>query len=176
MKKMKILLIVVDYQNDFVNGSLGFEKAQLLEEHIIQLIKEYHLNGDEIIYTMDTHQQNYLETYEGHHLPVEHCIENTEGWQLYGKVGELLQDCLCFKKPTFPSLDLAYYLEDKEYKDITLVGVVSHICVLSNAIMAKAAQPDTPIRVDLRGTSSGDEKVHHESIDVMKSMQIEIIE
>ena len=68
---MKRLLIVVDYQNDFVNGSLGFEKAQLLEEHIIQLIKEYHMNGDEIIYTMDTHQQNYLETYEGHHLPVE---------------------------------------------------------------------------------------------------------
>lgn len=173
---MKRLLIVVDFQNDFVSGSLGFEKAKELEDHIVHLIKEYRMNGDEIIYTMDTHPQNYLESYEGQHLPVEHCIENTEGWELYGKVKDLLHDYLYFKKPTFPSLDLAYYLEDKEYKDITLVGVVSHICVLSNAIMAKAAQPDTPIRIDLKGTASADEKVHQESIDVMKSLQFEIIE
>lgn len=173
---MKRLLVVVDFQNDFVIGSLGFEKAKELEEHIVSLIKEYHMNGDEIVYTMDTHTENYLETYEGKNLPVEHCIEHTEGWELYGKVGELLQDCLCFKKPTFPSLDLAYYLEGKEYEDITFVGVVSHICVLSNAIMAKAAQPDIPIRIDLRGSASADEKVHLESIDVMKSMQIEVIE
>ena len=173
---MKRLLVVVDFQNDFVSGSLGFEKAKELEEHIVQLIKEYHMNGDEIVYTMDTHTENYLETYEGSHLPVEHCIEQTVGWELYGKVKDLLQDCLCFKKPTFPSLDLAYYLEDKEYEDITFVGVVSHICVLSNAIMAKAAQPETPIRVDLKGIASADEKVHQEGIDVMKSLQIEIIE
>lgn len=173
---MKRLLIVVDFQNDFVNGSLGFEKAKEIEEYIVHLIKEYRMNGDEIIYTMDTHPQNYLESYEGQHLPVEHCIENTEGWELYGRVKDLLHDCLYFKKPTFPSLDLAYYLEDKEYQDITLVGVVSHICVLSNAIMAKAAQPDTPIRIDLKGTASADEKVHQESIDVMKSLQFEIIE
>lgn len=175
-ENMKRLLIVVDYQNDFVNGTLGFEKAQKLEDYIVQLIKEYHVNGDEIIYTMDTHPSNYLETYEGKHLPVEHCIEHTEGWQLYGKVKNALQDYLYFKKPTFPSLDLAYYLEGKEYKDITLVGVVSHICVLSNAIMAKAAQPDIPIRIDLKGTASADEKVHQECIDVMKSLQFEMIE
>ena len=173
---MKIL-VMIDMQNDFLTGALGNAQTAAVLENVCRYVKKYLSESKApFIYTMDTHQQNYLETYEGHHLPVEHCIENTEGWQLYGKVGELLQDCLCFKKPTFPSLDLAYYLEDKEYKDITLVGVVSHICVLSNAIMAKAAQPDTPIRVDLRGTSSGDEKVHHESIDVMKSMQIEIIE
>ncbi|MEG0453569.1 MAG: cysteine hydrolase family protein [Coprobacillus sp.] len=173
---MKRLLIVVDFQNDFVIGSLGFEKAKLLEEHIVHLIKEYQLNNDEIICTMDTHTDNYLETYEGKHLPVPHCIEHTEGWDLYGKVGDLLQSSLCFKKPTFPSLDLAYYLEGKEYEDITLVGLVSHICVISNAIMAKAALPDTPIRIDLRGTSSGDQEVHKKSIDVMKSMLFEIIE
>lgn len=173
---MKRLLIVVDFQNDFVCGSLGFEKAKQIEEHIVQLIKEYRMNGDEIIYTMDTHPQNYLESYEGKHLPIEHCIEHSEGWELYGKVHDLLKDCLYFKKPTFPSLDLGYYLKDKQYQDITLVGVVSHICVLSNAIMAKAAQPDIPIRIDLRGTASSDEDVHQKSIDVMKSMQFEIIE
>ena len=173
---MERLLIIVDYQNDFVCGSLGFEKAKSLEKHIIQLIKEYRMNGDEIIYTMDTHTAHYLDTYEGKHLPVEHCIENTEGWEVYGEVKELLHDSLYFKKPTFPSLDLAYYLEDKEYQDITLVGVVSHICVLANAIMAKAAQPETPIRIDLAGTASADEDTHQKSIDVMKSMQFEIIE
>ena len=173
---MKRLLIVVDFQNDFVTGSLGFEKAKELESHIVQLIKEYHVNGDEIVYTMDTHTENYSETYEGKHLPIPHCIEHTEGWEIYGEVKDLLQDCLCFKKPTFPSLDLAYYLEDKEYEDITLVGLVSHICVLSNAIMVKAAQPETPIRIDLKGTASSDEKTHQEGIDVMKSLQFEIVE
>ena len=83
---MKRLLIVVDYQNDFVSGSLGFEKAIQLEKSIVETIKEYQNNNDEVIYTMDTHPQNYLETYEG---------------------------CLCFKKETFPSLDLANYLKDK---------------------------------------------------------------
>ena len=91
---MKRLLIVVDYQNDFVSGSLGFEKAVQLEQDIVQLIKEYQANHDEVIYTMDTHPQNYLETYEGQYLPIEHCIENSDGWKVYGKVRELLKDCL----------------------------------------------------------------------------------
>lgn len=173
---MQRLLVVVDFQNDFVSGTLGFEKAKYLEEHIVTLIEEYQANNDEIVYTMDTHSQNYLKTYEGQFLPVEHCIENTDGWKLYGKVDALLKDCHCFQKPTFPSLELANYLKDKTYKDITFVGLVSHICVLSNAIMAKAALPETPIRVDLRGTGSFDEKVHEESIGVMKSLQIEIIQ
>ncbi len=173
---MKRLLIVVDYQNDFVSGSLGFEKAIQLEKSIVETIKEYQNNNDEVIYTMDTHPQNYLETYEGQHLPIEHCIENSKGWELYGEVKNLLQDCLCFQKETFPSLDLANYLKDKEYQDITLVGVVSHICVLSNAIMVKSAQPYIPIRIDINKTASVDEDVHQKSIDVMKSMQFEIIE
>jgi len=173
---MKRLLIVVDFQKDFVDGSLGFEQAKTLEEKIVKYIQEYQNNNDEIVYTMDTHQEDYLETYEGVHLPIEHCIENTEGWQLYGQIKDLLNDYLCFKKSTFPSLDLANYLKDKEYQDITLIGLVSHICVLSNAIMAKAALPQTPIRVDIRATGSSDEKVHMESIDVMRSLQIEIIE
>lgn len=92
---MKRLLIVVDYQNDFVSGSLGFEKAIQLEKSIVETIKEYQNNNDEVIYTMDTHPQNYLETYEGQHLPIEHCIENSKGWELYGKVKNLLQDSGC---------------------------------------------------------------------------------
>ena len=173
---MKRLLIVVDFQNDFVNGSLGFDQAKELEKPIVELIKEYQKNNDEVVYTMDTHPQNYLKTYEGKHLPVTHCVENTEGWQLYGQVKNLLKNARCFIKPTFPSLELAEYLKDKEYQDITLVGLVSHICVLSNAIMAKAALPQTPIRIMMNATSSIDLETHKKSIDVMKSMQIEVIE
>ena len=98
---MKRLLIVVDYQNDFVNGSLGFEKAQLLEEHIIQLIKEYHMNGDEIIYTMDTHQQNYLETYEGHQLNTALKIQ---------KVGNSMEKLENYFKIAYASKNLLFLL------------------------------------------------------------------
>lgn len=168
------LLIVVDFQNDFVNGSLGFDGAAHLEEHIVSLIQSYKQEGHDIIYTLDTHQSDYLNTYEGQYLPIEHCIENSEGWQLYGKVKDLLKDCLYFKKETFPSLDLANYLKDKNYDHITFVGLVSHICVISNAIMAKAALPQAHIVIDLKGTSSVDSKTHNECINVMKSLQFEI--
>lgn len=173
---MKRLLVVVDFQNDFVCGSLGFEKAKEYEKKIVHYIKEYKNNGDDVFYTMDTHQNDYLKTYEGIHLPIEHCIEGTTGWELYGETKELLKDCLCFKKETFPSLSLANYLTDKDYKDILLVGLVSHICVLSNAIMIKSALPQTPIKIDIHATGSSDEKTHQESLNVLKSLQIEIIE
>ena len=172
---MKRLLIVVDYQNDFVNGSLGFNGAEKLEKRIVELIKEYKSNDDEIIYTMDTHYDDYLNTFEGQNLPVEHCVEGTNGWDLYGETKELLKDCLCFKKPTFPSLDLGEYLKDKEYSSITLVGLVSHICVISNAIIVKAAQPNTPIYLDLEATSSVDLETHQKCIDVMKSMHFKFL-
>lgn len=173
---MKRLLIVVDYQNDFVNGSLGFEDAPKLENIIVKYIQDYQNNDDDIIYTMDTHLENYMETYEGQKLPIAHCIKNTEGWQLYGQTKNLLKNCLCFEKPTFPSLELANYLKDKEYKDVTLVGLVSHICVISNAIMVKAALPETPIYIDMKATSSVDQSTHKKSIDVMKSLHINIIQ
>ena len=86
---MKKLLVVIDYQNDFVNGSLGFQEAVALEDYLADLIKEYHNNNDDVIFTYDTHQKNYLTTQEGKNLPVAHCLENTEGWQLYGKIHDL---------------------------------------------------------------------------------------
>ena len=172
---MKKLLIVVDYQNDFVDGSLGFDGAEKLEKRIVELIKEYKHNNDDVIYTMDTHNENYFNTYEGENLPVKHCEEGTEGWELYGETKELLKDCLCFKKETFPSLDLGIYLKDKDYSSITLVGLVSHICVVSNAIIVKAAKPNTPIYIDLEATSSVDLETHNKCIDVMKSMHFKFL-
>ncbi len=172
---MKKLLIVIDYQKDFVDGALGFERAKDIESHILKRVQEYQYNQDEVIYTLDTHTPDYLDTVEGEKLPVEHCIESTEGWELYGEVKDKLQNCLSFKKATFPSLDLAYYLEKKEYESITIVGVVSHICVLSNAVMVKSAQPDTPIYIDTQGIASYDDDLHQKALDILSSLHCEII-
>ena len=116
---MKKLLVVIDYQNDFVNGSLGFQEAVALEDYLADLIKEYHNNNDDVIFTYDTHQKNYLTTKEGKNLPVAHCLENTEGWQLYGKIHDLAKNDKKIIKETFGSLALGNYLKNKQYNEIT---------------------------------------------------------
>lgn len=170
---MKRLLIVVDYQNDFVCGSLGFEKAKKLENGILDKIAEY--KNDEIIYTLDTHFDDYLSTSEGKSLPVPHCIKGTDGHKLYGSVADALKGKLCFEKNTFPSLEMAKYLEEKAYDTIELCGLVSNICVLSNAIMAKSACPNAEIIVDSSLTASADEEIHQKALDVMKGLFIKIL-
>ena len=146
---MKKILVVVDYQKDFVNGSLGFDKAVTLEKGIYQKIKQYKQNSDEVVFTFDTHDDNYLQTQEGRNLPVPHCLRNTEGWDLYGKIADLCDETSKrFKKITFGSLELADYLTNKDYVSVELIGVVSNICVISNAIIAKAALPEAEIIVD----------------------------
>ena len=169
---MKKLLVVVDYQNDFVNGALGFSGAERLENGIAAKIEEY--KNDEIIYTLDTHYENYADTQEGRNLPVPHCIKGTEGHALYGKIQKLLEGRKCFEKSTFPSLELGKYLEGKNYDVIELCGLVSSICVISNAIIAKAACPEAQIIVDSALTASADNELHQKALDVMKGLQITV--
>ena len=169
---MKRLLIVVDYQIDFVSGSLGFEKAKNLDLPISNKIKEYRNNGDEIAFTFDTHDNNYSNTFEGKHLPVSHCIINTIGHDLYGNVG-LNYDK--FYKNTFGSDELYEFLKTNKYESIELVGLVSNICVLSNAVLARTAQPETQIIVDSSCTASNDETINIETLDVLKGLQIKVI-
>lgn len=169
---MKKLLIVVDYQNDFVNGALGFSEAAALEEGICAKIDEY--ANDEIIYTLDTHTDNYMSTQEGKKLPVPHCIKNTSGHELYGKVGGKLGGKKFFEKNTFPSLELGKFLEGKAYDVIELCGLVSNICVISNAIIAKAACPEAEIVVDSSLTSGADTELHEKALDVMRGLQITV--
>lgn len=119
---MKKLLIVVDYQKDFVNGSLGFKEAEYLDEYLASLIDQYHQNKDDVIFTFDTHQNNYLETQEGKNLPIEHCIKNSDGWKLYGKVNTAKKDHdICIEKTTFGSLELGNYLKGKAYSQNMLI-------------------------------------------------------
>lgn len=173
---MRRILVVVDYQNDFVSGSLGFNKAVELERAIAQKIEQYKQNGDEVVFTLDTHNYNYLQTQEGRNLPVPHCLKNTEGWSLYGKIASFCDDTSKrFEKITFGSLELAEYLAKKEYDYVELIGVVSNICVISNAILAKAALPEAEIVVDASCTASFDESLNNKALDVMQGMQIKVI-
>ena len=173
---MNRLLIVVDYQNDFVDGSLGFPGAEKLAGPIAERIREYRANGDDVIFTFDTHNPDYLETQEGRKLPVPHCVRDTDGWELYGAVAEAVQDGdKSFCKPTFPSLELGKWLEGRTYDRVELCGLVSNICVLSNAVIAKAALPEAEIVVDANLTASGDPILHEKALDVLEGIQVTVL-
>lgn len=172
---MKKCLIVVDYQNDFVSGSLGFTEAAVLENPIAEKIRQYRTAGDEVIFTFDTHEADYLERQEGKNLPITHCLRGTIGHELYGQVAELIQPSdKRFYKKTFGSDELYQYLKSEHFESIELVGVVSNICVISNAVLAKTAQPETLILVDSSCTASNDNDLNQAALAVMRSLQIQI--
>lgn len=172
---MSRCLIVVDYQNDFVSGSLGFAGAELLDHAIAEKIKKYRADGDTVVFTFDTHGENYLKTQEGRNLTVPHCVKGTAGHGLYGETGKLILDAdKRFYKPTFGSDELYEYLKATPFESIELVGLVSNICVISNAVLAKTAQPETPIIVDSDCTASHDPKLNEAAFAVMKGLQIRV--
>ena len=173
---MNRLLVVVDYQNDFVDGALGFKGAELISSNIAKLIKEFRNKGDEVVFTYDTHDEDYLNTVEGINLPVPHCFKGSDGWQLYPEINALLEDAKVFYKPGFGSKELGDYIASINFDEIYLVGLVSDICVFSNAIVAKAsASPYTKIKVVRNATSSFDLNMQEKSFDVLKHLHIEII-
>lgn len=172
---MKKLLIVVDYQNDFVTGSLGFDKAIKIEKNIVNKIKEYQNNQEEIIFTLDTHYENYLNTKEGENLPIPHCLKGSQGHELYGEVKDLAQNYLKIEKETFGSKDLVKFLENKEYDTIELVGVVTNICVISNAVIVKTMLPNSEIIVDAACCSSNNEDLEKEAYNILKNLHIKVI-
>ena len=174
---MKKCLVVVDYQNDFISGSLGFEKAKELDSEIANLIEKYHNNSDDVVFTLDTHYDDYMNTNEGKSLPVPHCTKGTIGHNLYGKVSQSVKESdLLFEKNTFGSDKLFEYLKNNRYSSIELVGVVTNICVISNAVIAKTAQPETEIIVNRNLVASNDDKLNDEALSVMSSFQIKITE
>lgn len=170
---MKKILIVVDFQNDFVDGALGFEKAKALDEIIYNKINKYREDGWRIAFTFDTHFENYLDTREGKYLPVKHCLFNTDGWKLFGKVAETIQENdPTFHKNTFGSSELFDYLRKSNFDIIELVGLVSNICVVANAILAKTASPNADIIVDASATASFDDEINLKTMDVLEGLQI----
>jgi len=166
----------VDYQNDFVSGPLGFPKAAELEPRIVQKIEQYRAGGDEVVFTFDTHGEEYMDTQQGRKLPIAHCIPGTDGHKLYGQVAGLIRESdKRFYKHAFGSDELYQYLKTEPFKSIELVGVVSNICVISNAILAKTAQPEAPVIVDAACTASFDSRLGQAALDVMSGLQIEVI-
>lgn len=173
---MNKLLIVVDFQNDFIDGALGFDSAIEIKDQIIKKIKTYKMNENDVVYTLDTHDSNYLESEEGKNLPVIHCVEGTKGHEINKDVLlEKNDDDKTFVKYTFPSLELGNYLKGKDYDVIELCGLVSNICVLSNAVIAKAALPNAHIVVDNLATKSFDKDLHEKAMDVLEGLHVEVL-
>lgn len=172
---MKNLLVVVDMQNDFIDGALGFDGADKILSRIIEKIKEYEKNGDDIIFTLDTHEENYLETIEGSNLPIKHCIKGTFGHEISNSLKPFIKKHLVIEKPGFGSFELGEILKNKKYTNIELCGLVSNICIISNAIIAKTASPCSQILVDRKATSSYDLKMQEMAFEVMKNLHIKVI-
>ena len=174
---MRKVLIVVDMQKDFIDGALGFEGADKIIPGIIAKIKEFEDNGDEILYTLDTHFDNYMETQEGKNLPVPHCIKGSDGHGLCDELKPLLAGKKGFEKLTFGSIELAEYLKENaaDISTIEVCGLVSNICVLSNAVIAKAAAPEAEVIVDSNLTASFAPDLHQATLDVLKGIQVTVL-
>ncbi len=171
---MKKLLIVVDMQNDFVTGALGSEEAVKIVPSVIAKIEEYKNNKQNIIYTRDTHFENYLETQEGEILPVKHCIEGTEGHQIIKEIET--DNYEIFDKPNFGSIKLSEKVALKGYEEIELCGLCTDICVVSNAIILKAQLPETKITVDPKCCAGVTVESHNSALLTMKMCQVNVLE
>ena len=170
---MKKLLVVVDMQNDFITGSLGTPEAQVIVPAVVQKVKDAIAAGDEVVFTLDTHGEDYLATQEGKRLPVVHCIKGTTGWQLESRLeGFALKR---FEKPTFGSMEMARFAAEESYDEVELVGLCTDICVISNAMIVKAALPQARIVVDSHCTAGVSPQSHERSLEAMESCQIDVI-
>lgn len=175
---MKKVLIVVDMQNDFIDGALGTKEAQEIVGNVVNRIRDY--EGQMVIATKDTHDDNYLNTSEGRHLPVPHCIRGTKGWEIRDEIAEELKkaDAALIEKPTFGSEQLAEYLYEtaqKEEIEIELAGLCTDICVVSNALLLKAKMPENVIKVKADCCAGVTKESHEAALLTMKMCQIEII-
>lgn len=178
---MKKLLVVIDYQKDFVDGALGFKKAETLEEGIYNKVKNYLDNGHKVVFTYDTHYENYLETREGKSLPLPHCYMNTEGHELYGKLKEFLgvPNTFHYNKEAFgigpkDMIKLASDIGD-DIEEIELVGVVTNMCVISNAVTFQAQYINANLTVDGTLCASFDDSLHDKALDVIEALSIRVI-
>lgn len=175
---MKRLLVVVDMQKDFIDGALGTAEAVKIVDKVAEKIKGF--DGD-IVYTMDTHTENYLSTSEGRKLPVKHCITGSDGWQLDSAVENALKERGAYEKRymknTFGSTLLAEDLA-KEYalEEIVLVGLCTDICVISNALLLKAFMPEIKITVDGSCCAGVTPESHKNALAAMKMCQIDLVE
>ena len=175
---MNRYLFVIDYQNDFVDGALGFPGAEKLDAKIAAKIRAY--GKGHVLFTRDTHFDNYLDTREGRNLPVVHCVKGTHGWQVYGETAKALSevdaaaiDKLVFGMDVTDTATAAVLPERAD--EIELVGLVSNICVVSNAVVLQSKYPEATIIVDAACTDSFDKSLHEKVLDVLEGFQVKVV-
>ena len=166
-------LIVIDMQNDFVTGVLGSKEAVAVLPNVKKKIDAYIAAGDEVIFTRDTHEENYLETNEGRHLPVPHCVKGTDGWQVVKEID--CPDCKHIDKLTFGYIHWAEQFKGSRSSEIEIVGVCTDICVISNALILKAVFPEIDIIVDASCCAGVTPETHRAALTAMKACQVNII-
>ena len=175
---MNRYLFVIDYQKDFVDGALGFPGAEKLDEKIAAKVRQY--GKGKVLFTRDTHFEDYLNTREGKLLPVIHCVKDSEGWQVYGETAKALAeveapgiDKLVFGMDVTDPATAAVLPEQAD--EIELVGLVSNICVVSNAVVLQSRYPEARIIVDAACTDSFDKGLHEKVLDVLEGFQVKVI-
>lgn len=172
------VLVVVDYQKDFVDGALGFAGAEKLEAGILALVEEYIRQNWPVVFTLDTHSPDYLSTREGKHLPVPHCQKASAGWRLYGGLERFMEEDHphVYLAPKFAFGAQNYsYLARYDPTRITLVGLVTNLCVMANAVILQTAFPNAEVVIDSRLCGSFDPILHGKALDVMEGMQMKVL-
>lgn len=166
---MKKTLLVIDMQNDFIDGALGTAEAQAIVPRVKEKIAEYVKSGDEIVFTRDTHGEDYLDTPEGRKLPVVHCVKNTKGWEIAD--GLLVPGAVVVDKPNFGYPD---WKEKFSFEQVELIGLCTDICVVSNALILKAQFPEAEISVDSKCCAGVTIESHEAALLTMKMCQIDV--
>ena len=175
---MNRYLFVIDYQNDFVDGALGFPGVEKLDAKIAAKVRAY--GKGHVLFTRDTHFQNYLDTREGRNLPVVHCVKGSQGWQVYGETAKALAEV---EAPAIDKLSFGMDVTDpataavlpEQADEIELVGLVSNICVVSNAVVLQSRYPEATILVDAACTDSFDKVLHEKVLDVLAGFQVKVV-
>ena len=166
---MKKTLIVVDMQNDFIDMALGTKEAVVIVPKVKEKIQKYIQNGDEVIFTRDTHFADYLQTTEGKYLPVEHCIKGSKGWEI--AEGLYVEGCKIIDKPNFGWPNW----KEERLEAVEIVGLCTDICVVSNALIIKAVFPDAQVKVDSSCCAGVTPETHQAALQTMQMCQVEIV-
>lgn len=171
---MKRLLVVVDMQNDFVDGALGTAEAEAIVAAVVKKVAEAINENTNVVFTRDTHGDNYLSSKEGKMLPVPHCISGTEGWRIIPQLEPYVNGCKIFDKPTFGSVDLMEYALAEKFDAVEVIGLCTDICVISNVMLLKAALPEADITVDSNCCAGVTPQSHENALAAMKMCQITV--
>lgn len=174
------VLVVIDMQNDFIDGALGTEEAAAIVPKVIRKIQDFE---GRVFFTRDTHEEDYLDTQEGRKLPIKHCIKGTDGWQIRTEIDALRREP-AIDKPSFGSEELGQTLRELDHnlreqgdggiETITLIGLCTDICVISNAMILKAVFPEIPIIVDSECCAGVTVETHKNALEAMKICQIDV--